>query len=247
MFPFHVNGRRASANGMTFVRRAPIQIRALIAVCLLQPATHAGAQTHTLSLNTADLPSMTIGLEGASALSRHFSVGASLQYSPLRSRDDKEWNRQRSVSLSGRYWPWNVFSGWWASAGLTLREWSTVEGFPKIFSIMSGTPGVLPREVVLDMDTEEGVVPRPSFPWEEPLPPSPLKPTTEGTAYGAGLSFGYSLMLSRSFNLDMGTGFWTGKYRYSTYSCPTCGKTLSSGDSWFILPYGVDLSLVWVF
>ena len=243
---FHVNGRKASARRMTFARRTSPILKAATAVCLLLPSLGSQAQTRTLSFNAADLPSMTLSLEGASALSRHFSAGLSMQYSPLRGRDLQNWNRQRGVSLSARYWPWNTFSGWWTGSGWAIKEWSTVEGFQRILSLLTGTPGSIVPEGSAET-TEKDIVPRPSFPWEEPMDPSPLKPVTEGTAYGMTFSFGYSLMVSKGVNLDFGIGLWGGKYRYSTFSCPRCGRTLSSGDSWFILPYGTSLSVDWVF
>lgn len=55
-------------------------------------------------------------------------------------------------------------------------------------------------------------------------------------AYGAGLSAGYALMLSRHLNLEAGVGCWGGRIR-------TVGAT---ERSWFIAPDGINLSLTFV-
>lgn len=232
----------------TSVRSLSMKVAGTIAVCLFASPFGANAQRHALSLNSSSLPSATLSVEESVALSRHFTIGPSVQFSPFTGRDSSPWNRQRSLSLGARYYPWNVYSGFWAEASLTAKQWSTVKGFPKVVSYLSGTPGVIPSKGLKEENfIEEDVVPRPSFPDETPLPPAPFRPTTEGDAYGVGISAGYSLMLSRRINLDFGIGIWGGKYFYRTYACPTCGKTISEGHSFFILPSEADLSLVYIF
>lgn len=60
--------------------------------------------------------------------------------------------------------------------------------------------------------------------------------TEEGDAYGAGLSGGYSVMLSEHWNLDLGIGAWGGWKKYIRYSCPSCGVMLEQGAKVFIIP-----------
>lgn len=71
--------------------------------------------------------------------------------------------------------------------------------------------------------------------------------TEEGDAFGAVLSAGYSIMLSKHFNLDLGLAFWGGRTHYSLYSCPVCGDLLESGWKTFVRPDEVILSLTYVF
>ncbi len=71
--------------------------------------------------------------------------------------------------------------------------------------------------------------------------------TTEGDAWGATLSAGYSLMLSDHLNFEFGLGFWGGFQVYTVYSCPVCGKIVDSGKKAFILPNEALLSLMYVF
>ena len=56
----------------------------------------------------------------------------------------------------------------------------------------------------------------------------------EEEAYGTGLSFGYSLLLSRWLNLDLGIGGWGGRK--------------GTGDrSWFLAPNEITAALMFVF
>lgn len=71
--------------------------------------------------------------------------------------------------------------------------------------------------------------------------------TEEGDAYGAGASAGYSLMLHRNVNLDLGVGLWGGYKTYTVYRCPTCGKIEDSGAKTFLMPSDVSLSLMFTF
>ena len=70
---------------------------------------------------------------------------------------------------------------------------------------------------------------------------------SEGDRYGAGIAGGYSRMLGRHINLDLGIGLWTGYTRYVTYACPTCGRIIGSGKGIFILPNDITLGLSYIF
>ena len=71
--------------------------------------------------------------------------------------------------------------------------------------------------------------------------------TSEGDRYGAGISGGYSKMLGRHLNLDLGIGLWTGYTRYVTYACPTCGRIIGSDDKLFVLPNDLMIALSYIF
>ena len=71
--------------------------------------------------------------------------------------------------------------------------------------------------------------------------------TEEGNRYGLGIYAGYTRVLSQHVNLEFGVGMWGGMSYYTTYSCPSCGLTLDSGNTWFARPDDVMLSLVYVF
>ncbi|MCQ2170923.1 MAG: DUF3575 domain-containing protein [Bacteroidales bacterium] len=73
------------------------------------------------------------------------------------------------------------------------------------------------------------------------------EPTNEGDRLGGGLSGGYSYMLGKHFNLDIGAGFWMGYDLFKIYSCPTCGSVVGSGRKFFILPSDLTLGISYVF
>lgn len=80
--------------------------------------------------------------------------------------------------------------------------------------------------------------------------------TEEGLAAGVGLGVGYSRMLSRHWNLDLGLGGWFGKAWYTQYRCPRCGRVVSREDGtpvrdatrWFVLPSNeLQVSISYIF
>ncbi len=71
--------------------------------------------------------------------------------------------------------------------------------------------------------------------------------TEEGDRVGLGLYAGYTYMLSRHFNLELGIGAWGGRCWYRKYSCPYCGLTVGNGRKWFILPDDLMISFAYVF
>jgi len=71
--------------------------------------------------------------------------------------------------------------------------------------------------------------------------------TSEGDRLGAGLGLGYSYMLGRHFNLDLGVGVWSGSERYVSYACPRCGRITAEGERLFVRVNDILLSLAYVF
>lgn len=70
---------------------------------------------------------------------------------------------------------------------------------------------------------------------------------TEGDRYGGGLAGGYTYMLGKNWNLDMGLGFWAGRDNFTVYACPTCGRLLDTGSKTFVLPDDFIFALTYVF
>ena len=72
-----------------------------------------------------------------------------------------------------------------------------------------------------------------------------------GKALGGGLSFGYTVLISKHFNLEFGAGFWGGKLlEHNLYHCPDPIHTdfpRESGPKAFIAINDVNISLQWVF
>ena len=71
--------------------------------------------------------------------------------------------------------------------------------------------------------------------------------TSEGDRFGAGLSAGYTYMLSRHLNVEFGIGLWGGVDVYRKYSCPSCGVTMEDGNKFFLLPDDLKVAMVYVF
>lgn len=70
--------------------------------------------------------------------------------------------------------------------------------------------------------------------------------TEEGQAMGLDFQVGYSLMLNKWTNLELGLGGWGGFKRYRKYDSPRCGKLTESGSKLFILPNTINVSLVFI-
>ena len=66
--------------------------------------------------------------------------------------------------------------------------------------------------------------------------------------FGGGLSAGYTFMLSKHFNLELGVGGWAGVFKeYGFYSSPEKNFVREEGRKKFIYPDQVSLSFVYVF
>ncbi len=67
-------------------------------------------------------------------------------------------------------------------------------------------------------------------------------------AVGAGLSAGYTLMLTKHLNLDFGLGLWGGyKYRHVLYNSPATKDIRESGPKPFVAPDILSVSIMYVF
>ena len=180
-------------------------------------AATAAAQTWAVAVNAADAIDLgTIGIEGSAAVGQHWSIHAGARFNPWtfgkkdtfnglfsEPNPDQKQDRKQAYSIGARWWPWNVYSGWWIAGKGQYQEFN-----------------------------QGGIY---------------TKTATEGDAFGAAFSGGYSLMLKEHFNLDFGLGLWGGWMKYTTYTCPSCGKVEDEGQKWFILPNEVILSLVYIF
>ena len=186
--------------------RAFATLLCALAALLLSSITRA--QNVALSTNLASIADFgTLNMEASYAVSQHWSLTAGMRYNPFTfnggADDGERQNRQRSVSAGARYWPWHIYSGWWAAAKAQWQEYN-LGGFS-----------------------------------------SPQ--TREGDRLGAGVSLGYSYMLSPHINMEMGAGIWGGAEKYTLYACPTCGRRLDNGNAMFVMLNEVLVSLSYVF
>ncbi len=69
----------------------------------------------------------------------------------------------------------------------------------------------------------------------------------EGDAIGGGLGLGYTYLLAKHLNLEVGASVWAGRKDYKIYRCTHCGSVQEQGQRFFVLPDDVFASLVFVF
>ena len=165
------------------------------------------AQDVSLSTNFVDYANNgTLNLSASYGFARHWTANASVKYNPFEfGGGDQPVRRfkQRSASLGLRYWPWNVYSGWWVSSDFRCQEYNMVE--------------------------------------------AKSQQSYQGDRTGASMGGGYSLMLGKHVNLDMGIGMWAGYDRYSVYECPNCGRKTADGAKSFLALSDILLSISFIF
>lgn len=71
--------------------------------------------------------------------------------------------------------------------------------------------------------------------------------STEGDRYGGSVSVGYSRLLGKHFNLDIGFGMWGGYEVYSVYECETCGTIREQGEKYFLRADEFVIAVTYIF
>lgn len=72
---------------------------------------------------------VTLNAEVSYPVARHWSVNAGFRYNPFtfnlgEGKEDIR-NKQQSYSAGVRFWPWNVFSGWWLAGKVQYQEYNS--------------------------------------------------------------------------------------------------------------------------
>lgn len=102
--------------------------RILSILLLILSVQMAGlAQSASVSSNIVGYADfLTINAEASYGVARHWSIDAGFMYNPWTFKS--EWggarNERRTVYAGTRYWPWNVYSGWWIGAKAQWEEYS---------------------------------------------------------------------------------------------------------------------------
>lgn len=99
-----------------------LTVAALFCAATLSRAQHWSVQTNLVDYMNYG----TMNVEGAMAISRHWSALASYKLNPFSYEKNGEplKARQQLVSAGVRYWPWHVFSGWWTGTRLQYQQYS---------------------------------------------------------------------------------------------------------------------------
>jgi len=87
----------------------------------------AYAQHWAVSTNIADYANFgTLNVEGSVATGKHWSLTAVAKYNPFMfyKGEDPVSARQQLYGAGVRYWPWHVYSGWWAGARAQYQEYN---------------------------------------------------------------------------------------------------------------------------
>lgn len=99
----------------------------LVPLFLFLVSLSAEAQKVSVSTNAVDIANFgTLNAEVSVAVARHWSLNAGVRYNPWTFGEgvDAKQNRTRTVSAGARWWPWNVYSGWWAGARAQWEEYN---------------------------------------------------------------------------------------------------------------------------
>ena len=102
------------------------RITAVLALLLAFGAS-AFAQRWAMETNVVDYVNFgTLNLEGSVAVAQHWSATAVAKLNPFHYQKDGEPlnARQQLYGAGVRYWPWHVYSGWWAGARLQYQEYN---------------------------------------------------------------------------------------------------------------------------
>ncbi|MBR4801830.1 MAG: DUF3575 domain-containing protein [Bacteroidales bacterium] len=69
----------------------------------------------------------------------------------------------------------------------------------------------------------------------------------EGYAYGLKMGGGYSLILEKGINLEMGWGGFLGIDSHTKYSCTKCGKSEGKSQRFIVSPTAILLGISFIF
>ncbi len=103
-----------------FSRDCKTAVLTLFLAASLLAATSLTAKAQKVSIETNALEYVnfvTLNAETGLAVGRHGSINAAVRYNPFEFHGGEDHhvmrNRQFTLGLGGRWWPWHIFSGWW--------------------------------------------------------------------------------------------------------------------------------------
>ena len=74
-----------------------------------------------------------------------------------------------------------------------------------------------------------------------------FKTPEQGTAVGASLGFGYSVLITKWFNLDFGISGWAGHKNFTNFEDSRFLTPTGKGNKWFVAPNELSVSAVFIF
>ncbi len=102
---------------------------ALALACMASPLD-AKAQKASVATDLVGYMNLvTMNMEASLPVARHWSVNAAVRYNPFEFNlgRDKEnaRNKQQAYAAGVRWWPWNVYSGWWLAGKVQYQEYNS--------------------------------------------------------------------------------------------------------------------------
>ena len=96
------------------------------------------AQNWAMAVNTADMLDLgTMSVESSVAVGQHWSINAGAKVNPWTFAKHDTWNglfsepdpnqkqdRKQVYAAGVRWWPWNVYSGWWVGGKAQYQEYN---------------------------------------------------------------------------------------------------------------------------
>ena len=99
----------------------------ILSTMLFAASFSANAQKWSVSTNVADWANLgTINADGSVAAGRHATVGVGFRYNPwtFGGEEKRLQNKQRTAYVYGKWWPWNIYSGWWMGGKAQVSEYN---------------------------------------------------------------------------------------------------------------------------
>lgn len=99
----------------------------LLAALLICIGLPCAAQRWSLGTNFMDYANFgTMNLEGSLATGQHWSMTAVAKFNPFHYEKKGEplSARQQLYGVGVRFWPWHVYSGWWAGSRLQYQQYN---------------------------------------------------------------------------------------------------------------------------
>lgn len=110
--------------------RRKIQITAFLIILFAVATPREGqAQNWSMSVNLPGYLYLgTLNVEGSFAVSQHISIHAGVKYNPwsFNTNTPEKMMQAKQQTFRGglRFWPWNIYSGWWISGRIQYQEYN---------------------------------------------------------------------------------------------------------------------------
>ena len=106
-----------------------VRYAAAVTCMLCMARMEVSAQRWSFGTNVMDYLNLaTLNFEGGMAVEQHVSLIMGARYNPWTYRygdGDRQFeNRKQCYYAGARFWPWHVYSGWWAAAILQYQEYN---------------------------------------------------------------------------------------------------------------------------